>query len=68
MTSSTTQAEPHIISLFVFDSVWVTEYVRGIRFGGLFSNEDIIELVELGQVLRSIRIRLVAEGKMPDTT
>lgn len=32
-----------------------------------FEDEDIVELVELGKVLKKIRSRLVAEGKMPDT-
>jgi len=54
------------ISLFACDTVWIIEYVRGFSFGGLFSDEDIIEFMELGEVLREIRMRLVAEGKMPD--
>jgi hypothetical protein len=51
-----------IISLFVFDTVFVSEHLHAFSWGGVFSTEDISEILELGQAIRSIRARLVAEG------
>ena len=59
---------PPPISLFVYDLVLVTDDFKGIGFGGVFSDADIAELVEFGRVVRGIRARLVAVGKLSDTT
>ena len=55
-----------VISLSVFDTVIVLDDIHTFCWGGVFSDEDISEIIELGQVIRGIRTRLVAEGKMPD--
>jgi hypothetical protein len=55
-----------VISLFVFDTVSISEHLHAFSWGGVFSTEDISEILELGQAIRSIRARLVAEGKMSD--
>lgn len=68
MTTSTVQAKPKALSLFVFDAVLVTDVFRGLRYGGVFSDVDIAELVEFGRVVRGIRARLITVGKLPDTT
>jgi len=67
MKSSLLQTEGNTFSVFVYDEVWISADIRVLRIGDVFSDEDIIELVELGRILRTIRSRLVAEGKMTDT-
>lgn len=59
--------EDKTLSLHVFDSVAVSDRVHCFSFGTAFSTEDIFDIVELGAVVRSIRARLVAEGKMPSS-
>ena len=59
-----TNNAPGVISLFVVDKIRVSENVRWFCWGGVFSTEDMTDIVELAQVIRYIRARLVAEGKL----
>ncbi len=56
-------ASTETFSVFVYEEVLILDYATILRSGELFSAEDIAELVELGRVVRTIRARLISEGK-----